>query len=171
MNSQELTQQDRSDILNLVTRYAIAMDANDLTVFPQLFTSDGALVVKALGREKPLGTFTGPGPDGIGMIATLMKKLYRATMHHITSHEAHMDGDAVKGTTYCLAYHIVAGDEGGELETLGVEYIETFTRTDKGWRIALREATRLWSQSTPTPLSPLLIDRAAAAARAKGDTK
>lgn len=88
-------------------------------------------------------------------------------MHHITSHEAHVEGDKVKGTTYCLAYHMVAGDDGGALETLGVVYVETFSSTDEGWRISRREATRLWSESTPTPTSPLLIDHAAAAARSK----
>jgi hypothetical protein len=143
------------------------MDANDLSVFPRLFTPDGTLVVKAPGRDKPMGVFEGPSADGIGLIAQLMKTLYRNTMHHITSHEAHVDGDEVRGTTYCLAYHMVAGDDGGDLETLGVEYIETFVLTDEGWRIRRREATRLWSQSTPTPSSALLIDRAAAAARSQ----
>jgi SnoaL-like domain len=165
MTSEPLSEEDRSEIAELVTAYALAMDANDLDVFPRLFIPDGCLVVMSPDRERPLGTFTGPGPDGIGIIAQLMKKLYRATMHHITSHESHVDGDAVRGTTYCLAYHMVAGDDGGALETLGVQYIETFVRTDEGWRFSRREATRLWSQSTPTPTNPLLIDHAAAAAR------
>ena len=51
------------------------------------------------------------------------------------------------------------------LETLGVRYEEEFVRTAEGWRIRVRDATRLWSQITPTPYEPLLIDRAAARAR------
>jgi hypothetical protein len=151
----------------LVHDYALAMDRADLDAFPRLFVPDGALVVRAPGRERPLGTFRGPGPDGVGLVATLMADLYQATLHHITTHAAVVDGDRATGTTYCLAYHVVAGDDGGALETLGVRYDEQFVRTDEGWRFAVRDATRLWSQSTPTPREPLLVDRAAAASRAQ----
>lgn len=165
-----LTAEDRLEIRDLVDAYAIAMDRTDMEAFPRLFTPEGALVVKAPGRDEPMGVFQGPGPDGVGLIARLMGDIYRATLHHITTHEAHVDGDAVRGTTYCLAYHMVDGEHGGDLETLGVRYNEAFVRTGDGWRMGVREAVRLWSQITPTPRSPLLIDRAAAAAQNGGRT-
>jgi ketosteroid isomerase-like protein len=155
-----------AEIRRLVDAYALAMDRCDLDAFPRLFVPDGALVVRAPGREKPMGVFRGPGPDGVGLIARLLGELYRATLHHITTHEATIDGDNASGTTYCLAYHMPKDDgDGGSLETLGVRYQEQFVRTDDGWRINVRDATRLWSQITPTPFEPLLIDRAAARAR------
>jgi SnoaL-like domain len=159
------TGMELAEIRRLVDAYALAMDRRDLEAFPRLFVPDGALVVRAPGREKPLGIFQGPGPDGVGLIARLLGDLYRATLHHITTHEATIDGDRATGTTYCLAYHVVDGVDGGALETLGVRYEEEFLRTTEGWRIRVRDATRLWSQITPTPYEPLLIDRAAARAR------
>jgi SnoaL-like protein len=144
------------------------MDRNDLEAFPALFVPEGSLVVRAPGREQPLGTFRATGSNGVGLIARLMADLYRATLHHITTHEAVIDGDRATGTTYCLAYHMVAGEDGGALETLGVRYEEQFVRTPEGWRFEVRDATRLWSQSTPTPHEPLLIDRAAARSRQPG---
>jgi hypothetical protein len=159
---------DLAEIRALTEAYAIAMDRNDLDAFPRLFVPDGALVVRAPGRDTPLGTFRGPGPDGIGLIARLMSDLYRATLHHITTHEARVDGGRATGTTYCLAYHMVAGEDGGALETLGVRYDEQLVRTPDGWRFAVREATRLWSQIAPTPYEPLLIDRAASRLRQSG---
>ncbi len=159
------TSMELAEIRRLVDAYALAMDRQDLEAFPRLFVPDGALVVRAPGREKPLGIFQGPGPDGVGLIARLLGDLYRATLHHITTHEATIDGDRATGTTYCLAYHVVDGADGGALETLGVRYEEEFVRTTEGWRIRVRDATRLWSQITPTPYEPLLIDRAAARAR------
>jgi hypothetical protein len=164
MSYSQLSVSDQNEILQLVNAYAFAMDRNDLDAFPDLFVAQGALIVREPGREKPMGVFRGPGIDGVGMIAQLMSELYRATLHHITSHESHNDGDVTRGTTYCLAYHLVAGEDGGAVETLGVRYDETFLRTPDGWRFVNREATRLWSQSTPTPREPLLIDLAAAAA-------
>jgi hypothetical protein len=105
---------------------------------------------------------SGAGADGIGLIAKLLRELYRATLHNITTHEASIDGDYATGTTYCLAYHMTNGDgDGGTLETLGVKYEEQFIRTAEGWRFTVRDATRLWSQITLTPFEPRLIDRAA----------
>ena len=152
-----------AEIRSLVDRYAMAMDSGDLDVFPQLFVPDGALVVRAPNREKPLAIFTGPGSDGVGMIATLLGELYRATLHHITTHTATVDGDRATGVTYCLAYHMCDDEQGERLETIGVRYDEEFVRTPDGWRMGTREATRLWSQITPTPRTPLVIDHAAAA--------
>jgi hypothetical protein len=157
-----------AEIRRLTDLYAVGMDTGALDVFPRLFVPDGALIVRAPGREKPLGTFQGPGPDGIGLIAKLLRELYRATLHNITTHVASIDGDRATGTTYCLAYHMADGDgdgDGGTLETLGVRYEEQLIRTEEGWRFTVRDATRLWSQITPTPFQPLLIDRAAARAR------
>ena len=156
---------DLADIRALVDAYAIAMDRCDLEAFPRLFVPDGALVVKAPGREKPLGIFQGPDPDGIGLIARLLGELYDATLHNITTQAAEVEGDHATGTTYCLAYHVVAGEGPRTLETLGVRYEDEFVRTPEGWRMRIREATRLWSQITPTPYEPLLIDRAAARER------
>jgi hypothetical protein len=157
--------EDASQLLGLVTAYAIAMDRNDLASLADIFVPEGTLRVRSPGRPEPLGVFRGPGADGIGMIAQLMADLYRATLHHVTTHESTVDGDHATGTTYCLAYHMVAGDDGGALETLGVCYVEDFVRTPHGWRMRHRDATRLWSQSTATPREALLVDRAAAAAR------
>jgi hypothetical protein len=149
----------------LVDRYAAAMDGTDLEIFERLFVPEGSLVVRAPDREKPLGVFHGPGPDGVGLITRLLRRHYQSTLHNITTHQATIDGDEATGTTYCLAYHVVGGEDGGALETLGVRYEDRFVRTRDGWRFHRRDATRLWSQTTPTPTHPLLIDRAAAAAR------
>ena len=156
---------DLAEIRRLVDGYAIAMDEADIEAFSDLFLPDGALVVYAPGAVDPMGVFHGPGPDGVGLVAILMRDLYRATLHHITTHRATVTGDQATGVTYCLAYHMVDGPDGGQLETLGVRYDEAFVRTETGWRMGVRRATRLWSQSTPTPREPLLVDRAAARRR------
>jgi hypothetical protein len=154
-----------AELRRLVEAYALAMDENDVDAFGEIFVPDGELIVRAAGREKPLAVFRGPGADGVGMIAILMARLYRATLHHITTHYATVQGEEGSGVTYCLAYHMVDEDGESRLETLGVRYEERYVLTEHGWRIRTRDATRLWSQITPTPDEPLLIDRAAAAAR------
>jgi hypothetical protein len=153
------------EIRALVDAYAVAMDDTDMDAFPRLFVPDGKLVVRAPDRQKPLGTFRGPGADGVALVAKLMSELYQSTLHNITTFRVQFDGDEARGSTYCLAYHVVAGDDGGALETLGVRYEDHFVRTPDGWRFQTRDATRLWSQTTPTPYRPLLVDRAAGAAR------
>ena len=156
---------DGEQIRALVHDYALAMDNTDTAAFSDLFVTDGCLVVRALGRDEPLGVFRGPGSEGVGMIARMLGELYAATLHHITTHRATIDGDAATGTTYCLAYHVLAGDEGDVLETIGVRYEEEFVRTVAGWRMRERNATRLWAQTTPVPAGPLAVDRATGEAR------
>lgn len=159
---------DALEIRRLVDAYALAMDRNDVAAFADIFAPDGALVVCAPGRDEPMGTFEGPGIRGVGLIAQLMHDLYRATLHHVTTHESHVTGDTATGTTYCLAYHMLDDEDRGEcLETLGVRYDEDFVRTNGFWRMRRRRATRLWSQTTLTPREPLLVDRAAGAVRAR----
>lgn len=153
-----------AQLRQLTEDYALAMDRTDLDAFPRLFVPDGSLLVRQGGRPEPLGEFRGPGPDGVGLIARLLHELYESTLHHITTHQATIAEARATGTTYCLAYHVSRGPTGATLETLGVRYEEQFVRTDDGWRFKLRDATRVWSQITPLPPEPLLVDRAAARA-------
>ena len=169
MSTSSGTAADLAEIRSLADRYAIAMDQIDLDAFPQLFVPEGALVVMAPGRDKLMGTFQGPGPDGVGLVARLMDGLYRDTLHNITTHHVTVDGDEARGWTYTLAYHMVDGEDGGSVETLGVKYEDHFVHTPGGWRFHTRRATRLWSQITPTPREPLQIDHAAA--RANGGAR
>lgn len=157
---------DLVEIRKLVDAYAAAMDDSDLDAFPRLFVPDGALVVRVLGRDDPVATFTGPGPDGIGLIARMMRDLYAATTHHVTTHDASIDGERATGTTYCLAHHLTAEDN-PSLETLCVRYVEEFVNTDGGWKMRVRDVTRLWSQIAPAPRTPLLLDRTAAHVHAR----
>lgn len=153
--------EDEREIKRLALRYAVAMDEVDLDAFHDIFVPEGALVVRAPGREKPMGVFQGPGVDGVGMIAKLLGELYESTMHHVTGQLYDVDGDTAKGKTYCLAYHIVNDDQGRRLETLGVVYTDSFVRTPDGWRMHTRDVIRQWSQITDTPREPLLVDLAA----------
>lgn len=151
---------DEEEIRGLAEAYAVAMDEVDLEAFPRLFVPDGGMAVYGLGDEAPMGTFEGPGPDGVGLIATLMDELYAATLHNVTTQLVRPDGDRATATTYCIAYHVTGTD--GILETLGVRYVDDLERTPEGWRFRMRHATRLWSQRTSLDGEPLLIDRAAA---------
>jgi len=149
---------DEAELRRLVESYAMAMDRGDAEGFHDLFTADGALVVLASDGTRELGTFRGPGPDGVGLVARLIGERYCHTMHHVTNHIVSIDGDTSTGTTYCLAYHL---REDERIETLGVSYADSYVRTDAGWRIRMRRATRVWSQIEALDSRPLLVDRAA----------
>jgi len=141
------------------------MDTADLDLLAELFVPSGQLVVLAAGRERPLATFKGPGTDGIGIIPTVMREVYKSTMHSVTTHAAAIDGDRADGTAYCVAYHVAASEAGDVLETLGVRYRDEFVRTSDGWRFEQRFVTRLWTHVAPASRAPLTIDLAIAARR------
>jgi hypothetical protein len=156
---------DAAELRRLVETYAIAMDAGDPEGFGDIFVPEGKMIVLEPGTAKPMGSFEGPGKDGVGLIAGLMSEIYRATMHHITNHVVEVDGDEASGTTYTLAYHLCDDEDGERIETLGVTYSDTYVRTGDGWRIHTRRATRVWSQIEALDTRPLKIDRAAGRAR------
>ena len=158
---------DAAELRRLVEVYAQAMDAGDPDGFHDIFVPEGVLIVLAPGSQKPMGSFEGPGPEGVGLIAGLLSEVYRDTMHHITNHTVEVDGDGATGITYCLAYHLCDDADGERIETLGVTYADTYVRTAAGWRIHTRRATRIWSQIEALDTSPLLVDRAAGR-RARG---
>jgi hypothetical protein len=156
---------DAAELRRLVETYALAMDAGDPEGFHDIFVEEGALIVLAPGTDEPMGSFEGPGKDGVGLVAALMSSLYRDTMHHITNHVVDVDGDEAGGITYTLAYHLCDDEDGERIETLGVTYSDTYVRTADGWRIHTRRATRVWSQIETLDTRPLLVDRAAGRAR------
>lgn len=162
METSPTDDRDLAAIRRLVDAYSIAMDDADVAVLPELFTADGKLEVYAPGKPEPVGTFRGRSPDGACAIARLMQRIYRSTMHSITTHGASVAGDRAQATTYCIAYHVV--DDGG-VEATGVRYADELHRTADGWRFGVRRATRLWSHAAISSPGSLLIDRAASDAR------
>jgi ketosteroid isomerase-like protein len=60
------------------------------------------------------------------------------------NHECTVTGDSATVETYCLAIHeyLDGTADGGTRPTSALRYIDRFSRTADGWRIAQRKAVR-----------------------------
>lgn len=154
--------EDLHELRSLCDRYAIAVDGRDADGLARLFVPGGALEVRVPGREEPVARLTGAA--GFGRLVESLA-VYAETMHLVHNHVATVDRDQATAVTYCVAHHLLAGDDPAD-EVLYVVYDDAFSRTAAGWRFERRVVRRLWTERVEgAGGGPLAVDRAMAAAR------
>lgn len=108
---------DRFEISNLLLDLATAIDNKDVDALDDIFTPDAFIDYTAGGGIK------GKYPD-------LKTFLAQASPHLISSANIRIDGDAASGSTLCRVSKELAGQARC--------YVDSFRRTDRGWRIVQR---------------------------------
>ena len=151
MNDADLARlADRLAIRELVDRYARAADRVDGEGAAALFTEQGALRIFERGTEAPVRERIGREA-----IATAFAGLsrYDVTLHVVANHLIELDGDAATGETYCLAHHVRTIGEGDDAHPsdhlMAIRYLDTYERTEQGWRIAQRHLQLEFTEERP----------------------
>ncbi len=151
MNDADLARlADRLAIRELVDRYARAADRVDGEGAAALFTEHGALRIFERGTEAPVRERIGREA-----IATAFAGLsrYDVTLHVVANHLIELDGDAATGETYCLAHHVRTIGEGDDAHPsdhlMAIRYLDTYERTEQGWRIAQRHLQLEFTEERP----------------------
>lgn len=136
---------DRMEIIELLHRYATAIDDRDWVRLATCFTADAvALYGPVLGRQ-----------DGIAAIEKTCRASLEpldASQHIIGTHEIELDGDRARARCYVHAQHTRAGTAGGDNFVIGATYLDELVRTPDGWRIRERELRILWQEGNPQVL-------------------
>lgn len=141
---------DRLAIRELVDLYARAADRVDGVAAAALFTEDGALRIFERGTAEPVRERLGREA-----IATAFAGLsrYEVTLHVVANHLVELAGDAATGETYCLAHHVRSIGEGEAAHrsdhVMAIRYLDTYERTDEGWRIAGRHLQVEFTEERP----------------------
>ena len=129
---------ERDDILDLVARYAHAVDDRDLDGIVGCFTPDGRIDFEG-------GRSGGQDHDGI---RAAYEKAFTAphlappacSTHLMANTLVDIDGDTAHAETHGVAF--LAGD--GAVVTRGLRYSDDLRRTADGWRIAHRVHRSIW---------------------------
>ena len=117
-------------IQQLVSRYAMAVDARDLDAWVNLFVPDVDCGKRGIGRVA-LKRFITP----------LVKHFYRS-VHHITSHVIDIiDADNATGKVYCRAEH----EERDRFIVMACCYFDTYKRVDGEWLFVRRDEKFFYS--------------------------
>jgi 3-phenylpropionate/cinnamic acid dioxygenase small subunit len=126
MGASELA--DRLDVIDVVNRYATALDARDWDLLDRVFAED---VRAEFGRPLP------------GRAA--VKELVRAhlggcgpTQHLLANHRVEVAGDEATCVTSVRAFHAGRGSRAGQTYELFGEYHDRLRRGASGWRIVAR---------------------------------
>jgi len=151
--------EDERELLRMGAAYALAVDERDDDALASLFVPDGRVVIYRLGDERPIAVMHGEALRGL---TGILEETYVRTMHVVTNHLVHVDGDVATGAAYCVAHHYLDDGERSEDQQLFVAYRDRCVRTAGGWRFAEREIRRQWTAVHPAGQWPLDVDRRAA---------
>jgi ketosteroid isomerase-like protein len=136
---------DREAIVELLRRYAEAIDARDRERVRDLFTPDA--VLDYTSTDGPLG-------QRDEVVDWLLDALAGVTLtqHLLSNHAIEVAGDDATCRTLMLNPLVLAGSDDGEATVLlfGGSYDDQLTRTGAGWRIRHRVHTVTW-QAGPMP--------------------
>ena len=127
---------DVEAIRAVLDRYATAVDRRDWALMHTCFTED------CCADYGQAGAWTAREP-----FVTWLDEIHRdvgPTMHRITNHDVHVDGDVARATCYFDALLRVEHRGFDLLHVVG-SYVDALVRTPDGWRIADRRTENyLW---------------------------
>jgi 3-phenylpropionate/cinnamic acid dioxygenase small subunit len=140
---------DRFAIQDLISRYAVVLDAGDFDGLDPLFADDARI---------DFSTFGGP----IGSLAEIKAFLstslpfFARTQHMMGLPDVHLDGDTATARTSCNNPMISTKPDGTtSVWLIGLWYDDEFRRTDDGWKFTARTQTRCYTLTglTDTPMN------------------
>lgn len=129
----------KQQLLELVCRYAQAVDERDMDRLAGLFAPDALL-------EGPGFRF-----QGVDAIVAGMSGLERfsRTQHHVHNHLATLGESTAQAETYCVANHLYEADGVARKLDWGIRYRDRFVLIGDRWHIARRELLLDWAQDLP----------------------
>ena len=129
---------DRQEIGDLLTRYAMALDAHDWDLLRTCFVPDGVA---------DYGTHDA-ACEGIGAIVETCRQALGgldASQHLLGNHVIEVDGDTARATCYLHAQHYLVSPSGDNTFVVAGTYRDRLVRTPDGWRIEHRRLEPSWT--------------------------
>ena len=132
---------DRTAIVEVLSRYAFALDLRNFESLAECFTADA--------RAEYSGVVLEPGLDHIIEHVRGLARL-PATQHIIGSVSIHVEGFEASAVSHAVAHLVRPTGDGHEVIHRGLTYHDEFTKTKAGWRIHHRVHQVHWMTVEPT---------------------
>lgn len=126
---------DRDEIIEVVNRYAWALDLKRFDRLAEVFTAD----VEA--------DYDGPRWTGRDRLVSDMARFHNrvdGTQHLIGSHLVRVDDDTARSTSSAHVVITRRDKQGWLYFSMGARYDDELQRTPDGWRICRRTARAMW---------------------------
>ncbi len=148
LSQQEIS--DRLEIQDLCYRYAELIDGKDFqTLAVEVFTEDAHIDYSVFG-----GSVGGVAETIAFLEQALTTQTFPSHQHLNANIQIKVDGDRASGRVMCFNPQEMALPGGGsQLFMLGLWYVDSYRRTEAGWRIASRVEEKSWVFNTPDFMS------------------
>ena len=137
---------DERAILQVVTRYARALDTKNFALLDDVFLAD------ATGDLASPTTLV--GVDAIRARIRAALEHLDESQHLLGNHEIEVDGDTATHRCYLQAQHVRHAAVGGPNYIVAGRYEDRFVRTEAGWRIAHRALIVMWMDGNRAVVYP-----------------
>ena len=144
LSQQELS--DRFEIQDLVFHYAHLIDSKRFDALREdVFTADAHIDYGAMGGS------VGDLEETITFLkASVTNELFPNTQHLNANVQLQLQGAESTGRVLCFnPMAMRLGEPSPQPFFLGLWYVDTYRRTDKGWRIAKRAEEKSWVFNLP----------------------
>ena len=144
LSQQELS--DRFEIQDLVFHYAHLIDSKRFDALREdVFTADAHIDYGAMGGS------VGDLEETITFLkASVTNELFPNTQHLNANVQVQLQGDEATGRVMCFnPMEMRLGEASTQTFFLGLWYVDTYRRSDKGWRIARRAEEKSWVFNLP----------------------
>ena len=138
---------DRTQIIELMHRYAAGVDSRDWVSLRAMFTDE--IGAEMLGLDADLGIPKVTTPER--WIDTVSRGLaqYTVTQHSMSNHRIELNGDRALCVTYVVAQHFKQGEKNQQsIYAMGGYYSNEMVRTADGWKIGKWKLTGTWETNT-----------------------
>jgi hypothetical protein len=137
----------RQAILDVVSRYFIAIDHRDWEVLRTCFAADVTGIYEGVqvagGVDRLMDFFEGRSTFGFPVEIIDLQ----VSMHFIGTHAARIEGERAFAETYCLAHLVDRPGDEPRLRTRGLRYVDELACIDGGWVIRHRRHILDWTRA------------------------
>jgi len=135
--------QDRSDIIQVIDLYGVAIDARRWDLFDQIFTPDVKAVYSSGGDWTSLAQWKSD-------FAAAHEPFYH-TQHAMMSHLVNLEGDEATAFTYVAWRLVMRSGDGDDVREGAAWYDDSLVRRPEGWRIRQRICQVTWAERRQIP--------------------
>lgn len=141
---------DWKAIRDLVDAYAHHADRREPEAQAAAFAEDGQvrLFPGDPSAHEPEQVIT--GRTNLTKTFDHLIRQYDATTYLKGQSNVHVDGGTATAESYCLAHHLTREEGERVLIVMAIRYLDTFARTDEGWRITRRDLVFDWTDRRPS---------------------
>ena len=136
---------DRIAIIDVLNRYAQALDKRQWSLLDTVFTPDVEFDFGAWQAESR--------EDAVKAIRSYLDDC-GPTQHLLGNYWVKVEGDEAESRVYVRAFHVGIGAASGKTYEMGGEYHDLLRRTPDGWRSAKRNARVIYEAGSYDVLGP-----------------